>query len=200
MLKKLITTLALTGSLFAMHNVELDLNNYDFNAQLNLDLGQFNTTINPDTVFLGARYLHASQDHSDHNLPKDENLYDVHFFVQQRLNGNRALKLGLGTKLVYTSVSNHDFTALPIGVLADYTLPLGISIPFVFGGSFYYSPQVLSWSDAKNYLEWELHLHINLIDRAALKFGYSQINTDFEGGPSNTVYNEAWYGGIIFRF
>jgi hypothetical protein len=200
MLKKLMITLALTSSLFAMHEAELDLNNYDFNALLNLDMGQFNTSVDPDTVFLGVGYLHASQEHSDHNLPKDENLYNVHFFVQQRLNANRALKLGLGTKLVYTSVSNHDFTALPIGVLADYTLPLGISIPFVFGGSFYYSPRVLSWQDAQNYMEWELHLNINLIDRAALKFSYSQINTDFEGSSGNDVFNQAWYGGIIFRF
>ena len=200
MLKKLMIILALSGSLFAMHDVELDLNDYDLDAQLNLDLGQFNDAVDPDTAFLGARYLRASSEHSDDDLTHDENLYDIHFFVKQRLHGTPDLTLGLGTKLVFTSVENEDFTALPIGALVDYELPLGLSIPFILGGSFYYSPQVLSWQDAKNYMEVEGHLDVRVIDRASITAGYRKIDTDFDTALDDVVFNEAWFIGVKFRF
>ena len=111
MLKKLIVLLSLAGSLFAMHEAELNLNNYDLDAQLNLDVGQFNAAMEPDTFYIGARYLHGSHQHNDRDLKKDHELYDAHFFVQQRIARNRALALGIGAKLVYTSVSDYDYYA-----------------------------------------------------------------------------------------
>jgi len=200
MLKKLIILVALTGSLFAMHEAELNLNDYDVEAKLDFDMGQFNNSVNPDTVFLGARYLRASHQHSEEWQTKDENLYDVHFFVQQRLNKLRALTLGLGAKLVYTSVEGEELTALPIGVLADYELPLGLPVPFIIGGSFYYAPHVLTWQDGKNYTEYDAHLDIQVIDRAAITGGYRKIDTDFDVSGGNVVFNEAWFVGVKFRF
>jgi hypothetical protein len=199
MLKKLVMTLALGGSLFAMHEAELNLNNYDVEGKLDLDMGQFNDAVEPNTVFFGARYLRGSHQHSD-APSKDHDLYDAHFFVQQSLSGNRALTLGLGTKLVYTSISDHDYYALPIGVHADYVLPLGLPVPFILGGSFYYAPEVLSWSDAKNYMEFRTHLDIQLIDRALLTAGYRKIDTDFDVPGGDFNFNESWFVGIKFRF
>lgn len=202
MLKKLITTLALTGSLFAMHEAELNLNNHDLNAKLDLDMGQFNGAVDPDAVFIGARYLHGSHQNNERHYEKDHDLFDAHFYVKQRLSGYRALSLGLGTKLVYTHIEKNDFYALPIGVLAEYDLPIGLPVPFILGGSFYYAPEVLSWEDAKNYTEYDLHLDIRIIDRAAITAGYRRVDTDFDvdGHDVNFNFNESWFAGVKFRF
>jgi len=200
MLKKLTMTLALGSSLFAMHEAELDLNNYDLGAKLNFDMGQFTSSVDPDSVFLGAGYLHGSHQHNEHADDKDHDLFDLHFFVKQRLKGSNGLSAGLGTKLAYTTVGGYDYYALPIGVLLDYELPLGLPIPFVLGGSFYYAPEVLSWQDAKNYMEYDVHLDIRLIDRAAVTGGYRRIDTNFDVSGGDYTFNEAWFVGVKFRF
>lgn len=199
MLKKIVTMLALTGSLLAMHEAELNLNNFDVEGKLDLDMGQFNDAVDPDTVFFGARYLHGSHRHSD-DPSKDHDLVDAHFFVQQRIAGNGALTLGLGAKVVYTTVSGYTFSALPLGVHADYALPLGLPIPFIVGASLYYAPEVLSWSDAKDYMEFEGHLDIRVIDRAAITAGYRKIDTNFDVVGGDMKFNDAWFAGVKFRF
>ncbi len=200
MLKKMLSALCFAVPLMAMHEVELNLNNYDLDAKLHLDMGQFNPSVEPGSVFFGARYLHASRQHSDDDLNKDNDLFDGHFFVRQRLSGARALSLGMGMKFVYTSVQSHDFYALPLGLMADYDLPLGMNIPVTIGGTFYYSPQVLSWSDAKNYMEYDVHLDVMFIDRAGITGGYRKIDTDFDLSHGDLVYNETWFIGVKFRF
>ncbi|WP_345969864.1 MULTISPECIES: YfaZ family outer membrane protein [Sulfurimonas] len=200
MLKTLVTTLALGCSLFAMHEAELNLNNYDLNAKLDFDMGQFNDAVDPETVFLGARYLRGSYHHSDELRDKDHDLFDAHFAVAQRLSGNDALTLGLGVKFVYTSIEGYDFDALPIGVFARYELPLNLPVPFIVGGALYYAPEVLAWQDAKNYLEYDLSLDIRIIDRAAVTAGYRKIDTDFDLSGGDFTFNEAWYVGVKFRF
>ncbi len=201
MLKKTVTMLALTGSLFAMHEAELNLNNYDLNAKLDLDMGQFNTAVDPDTVFVGARYLHGSHYHSGRDLKKDEDLFDAHFSVGQHFRGNGTVTLALGAKFVYTSINNYNFYALPLGIAGSYELPLGLPIPFAVGGSIYYAPEVLAWQDAKNYLEYTVFLDVQIIDRAALTAGYRTINTDFDVEErGDLVFNAAWFAGVKFRF
>jgi len=172
MLKKLFMTAALSVSLFAMHEAELDLNNYDLDAKINFDAGQFNPDVEPDTVFFGFRYLHGSHQHNDRDLSKDHDLVDGHFFVRQRLAKANALTLGMGAKFVYTSIETYD----------------------------YYAPQVLSWDDAKNYFEYDIHLDVMLIDRAGLSAGYRKINTDFEMTRGDLTFNETWFVGVKFRF
>lgn len=200
MLKKLLVALAVSTSLFAMHEAELNLNNYDLDAQLHFDVGQFNTAVQPDTVFVGLRYLHASHQHNDKDLDKDHDLFDGHFFVQQKVTQARAVTVGMGAKFVYTSIEDEDFYALPLGLRLRYTLPIDIAVPVSVGGDLYYSPQVLSFEKAKNYLEYFISADVMLIDRAGLSVGYRKIDTDFDlpGGDFN--FNETWYIGVKFRF
>ncbi len=200
MLKKLMVMLAMATSLTAMHEIRINLNNYDLDARLDLDMGQFNSSVDPDSVFIGLRYLHGSHQHSDKNLDKDHDLFDGHFFVRQRLRNANALTLGMGTKFVYTSISGKDFYALPLGLLAGYDLPLGLPVPFSVGGEFYYSPQVLSFADAKNYMEYSLHLDIMIIDRAGITGGYRKIDTDFDLSNGDLRFNETWFVGVKIRF
>jgi len=200
MLKQGLALLALTGSLFAMHEAELNLNNYDLGARLDFDMGQFNRAVDPNTVFVGARYLHGSHRHSDHALRGDHDLFDAHFYVQQRLPGTDSLTLGLGTKLVYTTLESMDFVALPLGLTARFDLPLNLPIGVALGGAVYYAPEVLAWQEAKNYLEYGVYLDIGIIDRASVIGGFRRIDTDFDVVGGDLIFNESWYAGIKFRF
>lgn len=200
MLRKIGMMLALAGSLFAMHQAELNLNNYDVDAKLDLDMGQFNAAVAPETVFVGARYLYGSDQHNDRLLDEGHSLVDAHFLVQQRLGAVPALTLGMGAKLVFTSISGEEFTALPLGVVARYALPLGLPVPVFVGGELYYSPDVLSFNEAKNYLEYELSLDVMLIDRAGVTAGYRKIDTNFDLYKGDLIFNETWFVGVKFRF
>jgi hypothetical protein len=200
MLKKLFMTFGLTASLLAMHEFELNLNDHDLDTHLDLDMGQFNAAVEPDSVFFGFRYLYGSEENNDKKIDNDHYLLDGHFRVQQRLAKVPALTLGMGMKLVYTSIEDEDFYALPLGILLRYELPFDIGIPFYVGGHFYYSPQVLSFQDAKNYMEYQLNLDIMIIERAGITAGYRKIDTNFDISDGDATFNESWFAGIKFRF
>lgn len=200
MLKKLTAIMAMATSLFAMHEAELNLNNYDLEAQLNFDVGQFNPAVQPDAVFVGMRYLHGSHQHNDSDLDKDHDLFDGHFFVQQRPPTAPDLLLGLGAKFVYTTIEKEDFYALPLGLAVRYTLPLDLPVPISIGGDIYYSPQVLSFGRAKNFMEYHIGADIMLIDRAGITAGYRKVDTDYDLDNGDLIFNETWFVGVKFRF
>ncbi len=199
MLKKLVAVFALGTSLMAMHEFELNLNNHDLDARLDLDMGQFNASVEPDSVFFGGRYLYGSKENSDSKIDSDHYLLDGHFRVQQQLANVPALTVGMGMKLVYTSIEDEDFYALPLGIHVRYRLPVE-AVPFYVGGRFYYSPQVLSFQDAKNYMEYQIGLDVMLIDRAGVTAGYRKIDTNFDISDGDATFNESWFLGVKFRF
>lgn len=200
MLKKLPLLMMAASSLLAMHEAELNLNNYDLDAKLHFDAGQFNEAVEPDSVFFGFGYLHGSHQHSDGDLKKDHDMVDGHFFVRQRLSGAPDLTFGMGVKFVYTDLGGYDYYALPLGITARYDLPVDSPIPISVGGALYYAPQVLAWEDAKNYLEYDAHVDIMLIERAGLTAGYRKINTDLDLPQGDLTFNETWFVGVKFRF
>jgi len=205
MLKAVATVAVAAVSLMAMHEAEINLNNYDVQARVDLDMGQFNETIEPDRVFLGGSYLYASGDHNSVNGAKDSRLMDVHFMVQQPVDPAKDLMVGLGVKGVYTKVDmgvsgDSDFYAVALGAKARYQIPANIQVPIAVGGHIYYAPNVLSMSDAKNYLEWNLEAEAMVIDRAGIVAGYRRIDTNFDSPSVDMTLNESWYIGVKFKF
>ena len=80
MLKKLGVATLLSANLMAMHNLELNINDVDLEAGVRLDMGQFNDAVEPNTTFIGVKYLKADYDHSDYNSP---NAYmEVNFLMK----------------------------------------------------------------------------------------------------------------------
>lgn len=204
MLRIAAMALLAATSLMAMHEAEINLNNYDMQVKVDLDMGQFNDTIEPEHVMVGGSYLYASGHHNSVSGAKDSRLMDVHFMVQQPLGPVPDLTVGLGAKGVYTKVdmgaSDSDFYALALGLKGEYHLPLDIQVPIAVGGQVYYAPNVLSMSDAKNYLEWDVHAEAMVIDRAGIVAGYRHIDTNFDHPNLDMVLNEHWYVGVKFKF
>jgi hypothetical protein len=204
MLKKIGLLLCGTAAAFAMNSASININDKDLEIAGRLDVGQFNYSVQPDTVFLGAKYLKGSDQHSDfsHNT---NGFYELNFLMQKGVP-NTALTLGLGVKLNYTQAdiagSTRDFVSIPLGVEARYKLPFDRFVPLYVGGSLYYAPQVLSMSDADNFLEYRVHLDVEVIQNGYVMIGYRSIDTNYkiDGTTYNENYNHSFYAGFKFRF
>ena len=198
MLKKL-ALIALTAiSAFAMHNAEININDKDLELSLNLDMGQFNDTLDTDSTYLGISYLKASDEHSD-AIIDTTGFYELNFLVKREVS-DTGITFGIGVKANYTKVQEESFSTFPLGVEAEYVLPT--KLPIGFGGSLYYAPESLAFADANGFLEYKLEGRVEVIDRGSIIIGYRNINTDFkvDGTKYDINYNTSGYFGFRFDF
>jgi len=199
MLKKLTLMTACAVSAFALHNAELNINDKDLEVGMQFDMGQFNDSVEPNTMFVGGKFLNPDNSHSN-----DENrsitAYVEGSFLIMREIGNRGMSVGMGVKLNYTKVDNTNFSVLPLGLEFTYKIPAPKLVPMSVSGSLYYAPQVLSFLNAKNYLEYRIHYDVELIKNAGLTLGYRSMNTTFESNISTFNYNSSWYFGFKVKF
>ena len=196
MLKKLLLSLALVGSLFAQHDASLNLNSDDIEVNGNIDLGELNQSDYPDTYFLTLGFLDVDND--DYST---DPMWSAGFKLRQDVEALEGLRIGLGFKGVYTEVRGSTFTAIPLGLEAAYTLPLDFSMPIVISGNFDYAPSVLSFSDADKYMEKRLEASIQIIEQANIFIGYRSIDTDYDNSLGDVEYTDNhWYVGFKVRF
>ncbi len=195
MLKKLGLLSLATASLMAMHEAEININNVDIEAGLKLDMGQFNDAVEPDTMFVGVKYLNPDRDHSDFGNPKS--YFEASFFMQRDI-GSSGFFAGLGVKLNY--IDNDitlDYISIPLSLKAGYNIPT--TIPMRLALEAHYAPQVLSLQDAEGYKEYRLNYDIEIIKNASINLGYRNIQTKYENG-SYEKYNSSGYIGFKFHF
>jgi len=193
MLKK-ITLLAISAvSVFAMHSADININDDDLEFGVRLDIGQFNDNVEPESMFVSARYLHGSDDNSD--VDDVDDYYEVGFLMQGQMD-NEDLSIGLGLKLNHTE----DYSTVPLGVEAAYKLPVDSKIPIYVGGQLYYAPSVLSMKDADSYLDYRVNVDFEVIDNGRVYVGYRVMNTDYDDRRGDVEYNKSAYLGFKFAF
>ena len=181
MLKKLLLSLALSASLFAMHDASVNLNNDDIEINGNLDLGELNQSDYPDAYFLTLGLLDAE------NKERTDPLISAGFMLRQNLRGADSLKIGIGIKGTYTEVGNAKHATIPINAELSYVLPIDSVIPFMISGAVSYAPPVLSFKDA-----------LQIVEQGSLFVGYRQIKTDFI--VDGYKFNDTGYVGFKVRF
>ncbi len=191
MLKKLLLSLALGSSLFAMHDASLNLNNEDIEAKANIDLGELNQSDYPDIYFLTLGFLKAD------NKEDASSLLEAGFMLRQDVNGVDGLRMAVGIKGTYTKLGSLKHAAAPLGAELAYTLPIDV-MPVVLSGTFYYAPSVLTFKDADKYKEARVELGLNLMDHGTLFVGYRYIDTDYDA--VNYTYNDSGYIGFRVKF
>ncbi len=196
MLKKLGLIALCTASAFAMHSVELNINDKDLELGAKVDMGQFNDSIDPDTVFIGAKMLHADEKHSDFNKNSEMNDYYEANFLMQRRVGTSELVIGLGAKINVTK----NFSSIPIGAEATYKVLDG-AVPMYLRGAVYFAPEILSMQDAKSFLEYRASLDVEVITNAYVYFGFRSIDTNYDDKKGGNIsYNRSVYLGLKFGF
>ena len=194
MLKKLSLVTASVVSAFAMHTAEININDKDLELGVNFDLGQVNDTVEPNTTFIGVRYLNGSDD----NANTDISGYAEASFLMKREVQDSGIIFGIGLKTNYTKVQGSSYVTIPLGLEAGYTLP--VAVPVIFGAKVYYAPQSLAFSKAESFLEYRADVSIEVIEKGSVILGYRNIDTNIETLNRDVNYNESFYFGFKFAF
>ena len=195
MLKKISIIAFLAISAFAMHSGEININDKDLEVSARLDMGQFNDNIEPNTVFLGAKFLNADKDNSSDNPQSLDPYYEVNFLLMREI-GNKGVSMGMGAKVNHTK----NYTAMPLGLEFSYKIPVSDLIPMYVNGSLYYAPSVLSFSDADDFLEYRISYDIEVIENGFVTLGYRNLDTDYDGVRGSLNYNSSFYIGFKIGF
>lgn len=195
MLKKLVIISALAVYAFALHQGELNINDKDLELSAALDMGQFNDAVEPDTMFVGGKFLNADDGHSLDANQKIEPYYEANFLIMKEI-GDKGMYFGMGAKFNYTK----QFTSLPLGLEFAYKIPATKLIPMYLNGSIYYAPEALSFSDAKEFMEYRMSYDVELIKNTAITVGYRNINTQYKNASTSVNYNSSWYFGFKVGF
>ncbi len=199
MLKKILLMAVTVISAFALHTAEININDKDLELNAKFDMGQFNETIYPNTIFVGARFLNGEKANSKieggGSLEKIDLYYEVNFLMKEVI-GDSGMSIGMGAKLNYTK----DFSALPLGLEFEYIIPAKKLVPMYVYGSVYYAPNSLSFIDAKSFLEYRMSYNVEIIENSCVTIGYRNVNVNYRTALGNIVYNDAFYAGFKFAF
>ncbi len=202
MLKKLsLLSLSAVGAL-AMHTFEINVNDKDLGLSLKLDMGQFGNNVEPGTTFVGAKFLKASDDHSDIENGTDiKPFYEINFLKTKSI-GDAGLSLGLGVKVNYNALGDAKFISIPLGLEGIYQVPKSDIIPITINASVYYAPEVLTIEDANSFLEYGVNVRFEVIENGLIVLGYRNINTDYkiDNIKTDVNYNHSGYLGFKFAF
>ena len=197
MLKKIILLGVFTASAFALHTAEININNKDLEINAQFDMGQFNNNVEPDTLFVGGKFLNADAQHSESDSANIDPLIEADLLMMKEV-ANSGFKLGMGAKVNYTSIGSLDFMSIPLGVEGAFTLPLKQFIPMHLNAAVYYAPNVLALRDADSYFEGRFSLDVEVIENGNITLGYRNIETNYDAGDFR--YNRCAYLGFKLKF
>ena len=201
MLKKITLLSATALTAFAMHTGEININNKDLEIGAQFDMGQFNDAVEPNTIFVGAKFLNADEKHSD-NDNTDLKPYFEGNFLMMRPIGDKGMRIGMGAKVAFTK----DYMTVPLGLQFAYKIPANDFVPMSLNGELYYAPSVLSFIDADSYLEYRLSYDIEIIDQGSITLGYRSLDTNYKANKGyaatggDFTYNSYWYVGFKIGF
>ena len=187
---------AAAASAFAMHTAEININDTDLEVNAKFDMGQFNDAVEPETMYLGAKFLNGDESNADVSgggSVKLDPLYEVNFLAIHAV-GNQGMSLGMGVKFNHTQ----NYSSLPLGLEFAYELPLKDLVPMKLEGALYFAPRSLAFSDADSYLEYRLDYNVEIIPHGDIVVGYRHIETNYKN--LDFVYNASIYFGFKIGF
>jgi hypothetical protein len=191
MLKKfLLTSLAVAS--FSLNTAEININNEDLEVNAKVDLANINYNIEPDTMFLGAKFLYVDEDKS--NNKNMHHFYEVNFLMMREVKDG--LKFGLGLKVNHAK----DFISSPLGFEFSYKIPNTDVIPIYFNGQYYYATKVLSYNDAETFMEYRINVDFEVIENGLLTVGYRKIDTNYEDKRGDITFNSSFFAGLKIKF
>jgi hypothetical protein len=199
MLKKILMLSACAASAFALHTAEININNKDLEVGAQFDMGQFNDTVEPNTLFVGGKFLNADAEHSESNNANIDPYMEANILMMKDV-GTSGFKLGMGLKLNYTQVGSLDFISTPLGVEGAYTISTQEFVPIHLNAAIYYAPKVLAFKDAKNYLETRFSVDFEVIENGNISVGYRNMETNFDVANGDFRYNRSAYLGFKLKF
>ena len=124
---------------------------------------------------------------------------DTMFSAEAMVSGNgagnnRALKFGVGAKLVGTYIKLLDDTmgALAIGGQVRYVIPASAPIAIMAEG--FIAPKIVSFSGADQYSEFRIALEFEVTPSARAYIGYRNVSVDITNGVDYKLDDSAHLG------
>lgn len=189
---------ACAASAFALHTAEININNKDLEVGAQFDMGQFNDNVEPNTLFVGGKFLNADAEHSEHDNANIDPLIEANILMMKEV-GNSGFRLGMGAKVNFTQVNTMDFISVPLGVEGSYTIATKEFVPMHLNAAIYYAPSVLAMRDADSYLESRVSFDLEVIENGNITLGYRNIETNYENNQ-DFRYNRSAYLGFKLKF
>ncbi|MFW2373886.1 MAG: YfaZ family outer membrane protein [Gammaproteobacteria bacterium] len=129
---------------------------------------------------------------------------DVMFSASMMVSGhgagnNRALKFGVGVKLLGADLDVPDMTAsaLALGGQIRYVIPSTTPVALLAEG--FISPDITSFNDAEQYLEYRFALELEVTPSARAYIGYRKIEIDL-GGARDYEMDDDVHLGVRLAF
>ncbi len=179
----LLALLAFSPAAFA-HGIDLNINNDAVRVTGEFDLSN-------NLVVDGTWFHH--QDRGD--------VYGAGLHLTGAATGGRnPVVAGLGGRLlrIDSDAKGRDSgQAIPIGGFVRYTIP-GYD-RFVVGGSLYYAPDVMSFSDVTKYWEYNAWAGYSVLREGQVYLGLRGIYANFDDSP-NVTMDTGMHVGLRLRF
>jgi hypothetical protein len=184
--------IAPSTTLAADATVELNVNDDDVEARLDVLLNPGGTPMT-----MGGGFLY-----SDDNDGADIWLSNVNIAIKDEV-GTPGLNLGLGFKGIIgeTDANVDDFTTLALAFqfLAEYDFrESGANLPISIAASMAWAPEILSFSDTEEYVEFYTAVYIHLNYWASIFVGYRDIEIEYEDDVEGE--HDAFYFGARLTF
>lgn len=178
-----IVLLALSPAALA-NGVDLNINNDAVRVTVDFELS--------NNIVLDGSWLY----HQDNG-----NVLGAGLHATGAVTGGRdPIRGGLGARLLYVdsdTAGKGSGVVLPIGGFVQYTVPEYNR--FFLGASLYYAPDVLSFDDTTDYLEYNAWAGYSLLRNGQVYLGVRKVSSDFKRSPSVT-FDTGLHVGMRLRF
>lgn len=176
MLKKMTAVLALSLLASQVHARGVDLRLADKTAEI-LYLTE-SSTFGYGGADIGFGWLFNEN---------DDYMFSASMMVSGHGAGNnRALKFGVGGKLVFAMLddrpgnADEEFGGLAIGGQVRYVIPSSTPVAFLVEG--FVAPEITSFSGAQQYTEFRVAVELEVTPSARAYIGYRNAQFELDGG------------------
>ncbi|HBS27095.1 MAG TPA: hypothetical protein DD827_08225 [Gammaproteobacteria bacterium] len=184
----LITSVVSLASPFALQAAELELALSNETAAAELIVDSSSIASGGADLRLGLLFTED-----------DDYLTSAGLLVRGAAVGERPIAFGLGAVLYYGNVDGVDANvgALALGFGLKYVIPG--NTPIGLGGEFFFAPDITSFGDTDQLLDFRLRAEIDVLPSATAFIGYRGINAELSGGGDYDI-DENIHLGIRFQF
>lgn len=186
LLRNILALTLLTASTTALAD-NVDINLRDNSVQL-----QYGASIGRDS--LGTSELHAGFLYTNNN----DRFGDFGLLVKETAgSSDSGVTAGVGLKGVIASVGGNHAVALALGGQVHFALPAASRVGIV--GQVYFSPNIVTYSDAERFVEAVARLEYEVIPQAVAYLGYRRISFGLINKP-NAVLDSGFNVGVRISF
>jgi len=187
MIKKILTTLAITTAMYATNSAQINVNNSTLGLKGEYGINEIYNLSNDAKYYITLEYLSSEDTAATENTDR---IINLGFKMMNPYINDYGISFGMGINAIWVNNYTDTFVATPLSVFADYAISEDLSID----GTLSYSPEILSYSNADNYKEFTAKLNYKVIDNGFAYLGYRDIKTDYTDGTSLKFDNSIFFG------